>query len=100
MYILTLGHIFHQFEQALTTDQNELLLDEPLTSNDWRFLKGISLHCAKKSTILDLTSFTKKDIQGYGIIFKLLHGMNINPIYSSLAVLLYWFVIPLQWYFS
>ncbi|KAL9985264.1 hypothetical protein ACROYT_G007644 [Oculina patagonica] len=63
------------FEQALTTGQNELLLDEPLTSEDCRFLKSISLPGTKNSTMLDLTTFTKKAIQGYGIVFKNLHEL-------------------------
>ncbi|KAL9985268.1 hypothetical protein ACROYT_G007648 [Oculina patagonica] len=63
------------FQQALTTGQNELLLDEPLTSEDCRFLKSISLPCTKNSTMLDLTTFTEKEIQGYGIVFKNLHEL-------------------------
>lgn len=91
-------HVFQQFEQALTTDQNELLLDEPLTSEDCRFLESISLPSTEKSTMLDLGSFTKKDIQGYRIVFKVLHGMNNispTPIYPHFVA-----VFVRQWCFS
>jgi len=60
------------FERALTTGQNVLLLDEPLTSKDCRFLKSINLPSSRNSTRLDLSSFSKEDIQGYGIVFKVL----------------------------
>ena len=70
-------HLFQQFERVLTTDQKELLLDEPLTSEDCNFLKSIALPFSKNSTKLDLSSFTKEDIQGYGIVFKVLSGMNL-----------------------
>ena len=77
-------HVFKQFERALTTDQKELSLDEPLTSEDCRFLKSIALPFSRNSTRLDLSSFTKEDIQGYGIVFKVLSGMNLSSGYSSL----------------
>lgn len=76
-------HIFQQFERALTTDQNVLLLDEPLTSKDCRFLKSINLTSSKNSTRLDLSSFSKEDIQGYGIVFKVLSGMTLSSVFFS-----------------
>ena len=83
-YLLKRGHLFQQFEQALITDQKELLLDEPLTSEDCRFLKSIALPFSRNSTRLDLSSFTKEDIQGYGIVFKVLSGMDLSSIQPSL----------------
>ena len=78
--LLKREHLFQQFERALTTDQKELLLDEPLTSEDCRFLKSIALPFSRNSTRLDLSSFTKEDIQGYGIVFKVLSGMDLSAI--------------------
>ena len=75
---------FHQFERVLTTDQKELLLDELLTAEDCKFLRSIALPFSKKPTKLDLSSFTKEDIHGYGIVFKVLSGMNLNSFYPSL----------------
>jgi len=60
------------FERVLTTDQKELFLDELLTAEDCKFLKSIALPFSKNSPKLDLSSFTKEDIHGYGIVFKVL----------------------------
>ncbi|XP_078357190.1 uncharacterized protein LOC144642066 [Oculina patagonica] len=63
------------FEEALMTDQNKLMLDDPLTSEDCRFLRSAYLPCATNTTMLDLTSLSKEDIQAYGIVFKVLNDL-------------------------
>ena len=73
-------HMFQQFERVLTTDQKELFLDELLTAEDCKFLKSIAIPFSKNSPKLDMSSFTKEDIHGYGIVFKVLSGMNLNSI--------------------
>ena len=87
--ILKQRFLFQQFERALTTDQKELLLDEPLTSKDCRFLKSIALPFSKNSSRLDLSFFTMEDIHGYGIVFKVLSGMKLSSFYPSLIHLIF-----------
>ena len=63
------------------------MLDELLTAQDCRFLKSIALPFAKNSSRLDLSSFTKEDILGYGIVFKVLSGKNLSSFYPSIIPL-------------
>ncbi|KAJ7394053.1 hypothetical protein OS493_003726 [Desmophyllum pertusum] len=63
------------FSDALISDENKLLLDEPLTSEDCQFLRAVYLPCSLNSTVLDLTSLKKKEIQAYAIVFKKLHDL-------------------------
>lgn len=75
--------LFRQFEEALMTDQNKLMLDDPLTSEDCRFLRSAYLPCATNTTMLDLTSLSKEDIQAYGIVFKVLNGNHSSIVFIT-----------------
>ncbi|KAL9976607.1 hypothetical protein ACROYT_G013928 [Oculina patagonica] len=79
---------FQQFERALSTDQDKLTIDEPLTPKDCRFLKQAYFSCNEDSTMLDLTDFTKDDIQGYGVVFKRLDDFSDEK-WSELEMDLY-----------
>lgn len=59
------------------TDQTKLMLHDPLTIEDCRFLRSAFLPCATNSVRLDLTSLSKEDIQAYGIVFKVLNGKDM-----------------------
>lgn len=64
------------FETALTTEEKIIQIKEPITSDDSVFLSGVvSLPYSEGSTILDLTVLEKKQVHGYGIIFKVLHDL-------------------------
>ena len=68
--------IFQQFEESLSTDQHKLTLQEPLVKEDCDLLKQLYLPCAEASTMLDLTSLSKEDVQSYGIVFNALDSKN------------------------
>ncbi|KAL9985267.1 hypothetical protein ACROYT_G007647 [Oculina patagonica] len=78
----------HWFERALSTDQDKLTIDEPLTPEDCRFLRQAYFSCDEDSNMLDLTDLTKDDIQGYGIVFKRLDDLS-NEKWSELEMDLY-----------
>ena len=68
-----------QFETALTTEQKEIQMKEPITSDDVTFLSSVvSVPYIEGSTKLDLSDLEKKQIHGFGIIFKVLHGKNAS----------------------
>lgn len=64
------------FETALTTEQKEIQMKEPITSDDVTFLSSVvSVPYIEGSTKLDLSDLEKKQIHGFGIIFKVLHDL-------------------------
>jgi len=50
------------------------MIEEPLTREDCKFLRSIFVPSLPNQTILDLRSLSKEDIQGYGIVLKVLDG--------------------------
>lgn len=70
--------VFQQFERSLSTDDEKLTLDEPLTSEDCTFLRQAYFSCNQDSVSLELTGLTKNDLQGFGIVFKALDGKNVR----------------------
>ena len=69
-------NFFQQFERSLSSDQHKLTLEETLTNEDCNFLRQVCLPCVEDSTLLDLTSLSKEDVQSYGIVFNALDSKN------------------------
>lgn len=75
------SYFFQQFEQLLNQDKHKLLLEEPLVKEDCDFLRLIYLSCDENSTMLDLSSFSKEDVQTYGIVLNAFHSKNTGFIH-------------------
>ena len=58
-----------------------MTLGEPLVKEDCDLLRRLYLPCPEDSTILDLTSLTKEDVQSYGIVFNALNSKNTGFIH-------------------
>ena len=63
-----------QFENLLADDKKKILLDEPLTSNDYTFLQSLNVAALPDQHSFDFTKLEKGEIHGYGLILKLLDG--------------------------
>ena len=78
---LYLCQFIFQFEQILTSDKKQLLLEKPLTKEDCDFFNKLGIPARPKQLILRLASAQRDVIQEYGILFKLLNGkmqMKLN----------------------
>ena len=70
-----LSHSFSlQFENLLTDNKMKILLDEPLTSNDSKFLQSLYVAALPNQHSIDFTKVKKAEIHGCGFILKLLDG--------------------------
>ena len=58
-----------------------MTLEEPLVKEDCDLLRQLYLFCEEKSTMLDLTSLSKEDVQSYGIVFNALDSKNTEFIH-------------------
>lgn len=58
----------------MASDQERFLIPDSVTSDDCELLKFAFLSASEGSTLLDKSSLTKPDIQGYAVVFKHLSG--------------------------
>lgn len=58
----------------MASDEEKFLIHDSVTSDDCELLKFAFLSASVGSTLLDMSSLTKTDIQGYAVVFKHLLG--------------------------
>ena len=63
-----------QFEQILTIDIKQFLIERPLTKGDCEFLLKVGITARPKQLMLRVASAKKDLIHEYGILLKLLSG--------------------------
>lgn len=58
------------FEAAMASDQEKFLIHDSVTQDDCELLRFAFLSASEGSSLLDMSSLTKHDIQGYAVVFK------------------------------
>lgn len=64
------------FEQILTIDKKQFLIERPLTKGDCEFLLKVGITARPKQLMLRVASAKKDLVQEYGILLKLLSEMS------------------------
>lgn len=67
-----------QFEQILTIDKKQFLIERPLTKGDCEFLLKVGITARPKQLMLRVASAKKDLVQEYGILLKLLSGRKLK----------------------
>jgi len=73
---LTESTFVSQFQEALSKDQKELILNESLSDADREFLQSICVPALPDQTRVDLSDFQDEKIEGYAIVLKYIAGKN------------------------
>lgn len=58
----------------MASDQEKFLIHDSVTQDDCELLRFAFLSASEGSSLLDMSSLTKHDIQGYAVVFKHLLG--------------------------
>jgi len=64
------------FQEALSKDQKELILNGPLSDADREFLQSICVPALPDQTRVDLSDFQDEKIEGYAIVLKYIADMS------------------------
>ncbi|XP_078342286.1 uncharacterized protein LOC144628101 isoform X1 [Oculina patagonica] len=64
------------FEQILTSEKRQFLIERPLTISDCEFLRKLGIPARPKQLMLRVATAQKDVIQEYGILFKLLNEIS------------------------
>lgn len=72
--LMNFFNVNSQFEQILTKDKKQFLIERPLTKGDCEFLLKVGITARPKQLMLRVASAKKDLIHEYGILLKLLSG--------------------------
>ena len=80
---LILFNTLSQFEQILTIDKKNFLVERPLTKGDCEFLLKVGITARPKQLMLRVASAKKDLVQEYGILLKFLSGKKQHQLYIN-----------------